>query len=968
MAQRIYLTAEEKILIHLFEYSKFRNQWEVPFNVTQEGIASAVGIARCNVSREIKKLREKNFIEERVAHIKSVVRKRKVYFLSMDGMVPAKQIKSHMENSQIRFRNKDGGLIEIKLIDLNKYLEVRPTMLEVLKHISSDGIIDYRALHVELTQDYLDFTDKAPSLKYFFGREDEIKGITSILEQGNKRIIVIQGLAGVGKTALATKLLEDYKQKMNIFWFKFYEWSTLHNLLTHISDFLKPLNRTRLKSYIETVKRLDINEISEILTVDLKDLQVLLIFDDMNKIENNPKTKQFFQSLIELSYIIKGLKIVFLSRQFIQIYTPKDSSEEGIVSEISLYGLDENSSNKLLAQRQVEPEKFKRIYELTKGHPLFLELVNPQETLNNLSLHSDIKKYIHSEIFMKLPEDSRKLLGIASVFRFPIKASVFFTDPKISYDTIDRLVEKRFLIEFAGGYVIHDLVREFFYNRLTPHVRLGYHKSAADYYTIEFERLSVSAVMDTEEDSEDDPKETIDTAEAAKKPSPEVLNSKMDKKFLKERKSLQLCLEAQYHSIMAEDHKEASRLAIDEGVRLISHGFLDEFMANLEKFSETNIGIDEWTTVQIFMGDILTIQGNWDNALKHYNISLNSSVKHGFKLKVAEAYRNIGAINFRRGDLVRATEFLHRAKDVSEKENDYHGIANVNYWLGVVLNRQGEYDKAIEHFNKCMTFAEKINFLPGIAKTYTGISDVLVNKGEYENAITNYMKSIDILDKTGNIFEKSEIYNRIGITYCKQGGHEDSAIKYYSKRIDISRNLGDIRGEGYGLSNAAECYASKGQLQTALDFCDRALAIFKKMDEKRMVSNTLMVYGIVYGYKHEWIKSVQYFNDAMKIAKDINSLDLQAQIHFNFGFAMRDLGKSLNAGYQEQLNPLAASERIDRGNIKKDKIFRTPKNAKEAIEYAKSNLLRSIEIYRNLKNIVKVEKLTREVQDLSKVA
>jgi ATP-dependent Clp protease ATP-binding subunit ClpA len=242
MTQRIYLTAEEKILIHLFDYSKFRNQWEVPFNVTQEGIASAVGIARCNVSREIKKLREKNYIEERVAHIKSVVRKRKVYFLSMEGMVPAKQIKDHLENSEIKFRDKNSTLHEIKLNEVNKYLDIRPTMLEILRHVTSDGIVDYRAIQVELTQEFLDFTDKAPKLKYFFGRTNEITEIENLLDQDKRRIIVIQGIAGVGKTALATKLIEDYKQKFNVFWFKFYEWSTLNNLLTHISDFLSTLN------------------------------------------------------------------------------------------------------------------------------------------------------------------------------------------------------------------------------------------------------------------------------------------------------------------------------------------------------------------------------------------------------------------------------------------------------------------------------------------------------------------------------------------------------------------------------------------------------------------------------------------------------------------------------------------------------------------------------------------------------
>jgi tetratricopeptide (TPR) repeat protein len=654
-----------------------------------------------------------------------------------------------------------------------------------------------------------------------------------------------------------------------------------------------------------------------------------------------------------------GVKIVLLSRQFLPVYNPNDTSPEGIVVEMSLTGLDEASSIELLEQRNVEPGKFKRIFELTKGHPLFLELVNPSETLDNLSLHSDIKKYIHSEIFMKLPEEERKLLGIASVFRYPIQSSVFFTESDISYETIDRLVEKRLLNEFTGGYMVHDLVREFFYQRLTPKLRNMYHKAAAEHYIIDFEKLSVTAELERE--TAEAPKDPSGATAVTEKPSPDVLETKMEKKFDKIRRAYQFCLEAQFHYIQSEEFDEAVRLVIDEGVKLISYGFLDEFLINLSKFPESKVDQSKWTTIQILIGDILTIQGEWDSALSHYNTALNICIAEGFHLRAAEAYRNIGGINFRRGEPKKAVNFLKRALEISEAESDNHGIANVHYWLGVIMNRQGEYDKAIEHFNTCMQFAEKINFLPGIAKTYTGISDVLVNKGEYENAIKNYLKSIDILDQTGDIYEKSEVYNRIGITYCKQGGHEDDAIKYYTKRIGISKNIGDIRGEGYGLSNAAECYASKGNLDTALEFCKKALVIFEKMNEKRMIANTLMVYGIIYGHKKDWKTSLGYFGESVSIAKDIDSLDMQAQIYFNYGFMLRDMGQALKS-MPEGSSFTAASATVDDSKFDDPSSdFRQPKKAEDAFSMARENLQKSIDLYKGLKNDVKVRRLSDEL-------
>ena len=44
---------QERILLHLLDYSDYKNSVEVPFSLSQMGIANAVAIARSNVPRAI---------------------------------------------------------------------------------------------------------------------------------------------------------------------------------------------------------------------------------------------------------------------------------------------------------------------------------------------------------------------------------------------------------------------------------------------------------------------------------------------------------------------------------------------------------------------------------------------------------------------------------------------------------------------------------------------------------------------------------------------------------------------------------------------------------------------------------------------------------------------------------------------------------------------------------------------------
>ena len=55
-------TVDEKVLMHLWDHSTLKDEREAPFEVTQHGIAAAVGIIRSAVPRSVKKLVEKGYI------------------------------------------------------------------------------------------------------------------------------------------------------------------------------------------------------------------------------------------------------------------------------------------------------------------------------------------------------------------------------------------------------------------------------------------------------------------------------------------------------------------------------------------------------------------------------------------------------------------------------------------------------------------------------------------------------------------------------------------------------------------------------------------------------------------------------------------------------------------------------------------------------------------------------------------
>ncbi len=98
-----HLTIRERILLHLSRF-KMVNEEEVynlPFDLTQDGIAAALGISRAHSSLELKKLRVAGKVRENQVHVIGSGIRRKVYYLEPDGKTESEYVRKKLEDAGI---------------------------------------------------------------------------------------------------------------------------------------------------------------------------------------------------------------------------------------------------------------------------------------------------------------------------------------------------------------------------------------------------------------------------------------------------------------------------------------------------------------------------------------------------------------------------------------------------------------------------------------------------------------------------------------------------------------------------------------------------------------------------------------------------------------------------------------------------------------------------------------------------
>ena len=92
------ITVKERILLHLARYSNVLpgQIYNVPFDLTQDGIAMVVGITRAHASIDLKKLGETGLVMNWLAHQKGARSKRLVYSITKEGLTRAEESKGRL--------------------------------------------------------------------------------------------------------------------------------------------------------------------------------------------------------------------------------------------------------------------------------------------------------------------------------------------------------------------------------------------------------------------------------------------------------------------------------------------------------------------------------------------------------------------------------------------------------------------------------------------------------------------------------------------------------------------------------------------------------------------------------------------------------------------------------------------------------------------------------------------------------
>ncbi len=265
----------------------------------------------------------------------------------------------------------------------------------------------------------------------------------------------------------------------------------------------------------------------------------------------------------------------------------------------------------------------------------------------------------------------------------------------------------------------------------------------------------------------------------------------------------------------------------------------------------------------------------------------------------------MGLAHDRLAEVDKAIEYHEQALVISREIGDRRGEGNRLGNLGLAYADLGKIGKAIEYYEKALLIQREIGDKRGEGNQLGNLGLVYADLGKIDKAIEYYEKALVIQREIGDRRGEGTALGNLGLAYAGLG-KIDKAIEYYEKALVISREIGDRGGEGNHLGNMGAAYFILGQTIKAIEYYEQALFIAKNIGERRNEGNWLGNLGSAYGVMGEVPKAIEYYDQALVIAKEIGDRRGEGNQLGNLGSAYLQLGqKEKGTEYLEQCLKIA---------------------------------------------------------------
>ncbi len=241
----------------------------------------------------------------------------------------------------------------------------------------------------------------------------------------------------------------------------------------------------------------------------------------------------------------------------------------------------------------------------------------------------------------------------------------------------------------------------------------------------------------------------------------------------------------------------------------------------------------------------------------------------------------------------RLIELLNRNSEMDENAYILKSICLKN--LGIIEFIRGNYVVSTDYYKQQLELSRKIEDLEGESSALIGLGQNLIVSGEYLKANETYLFLQDIADKISDkrLFKKLVMAAKSGLGNIQiYLGQYELAIPYFQAQLTIARQLSDESEKIQALANLGNAYSLTGDHLAAVESQLSALKITHLIQNPQDEAKILAHLGFSFYIQNEYRAAISFYKQSLTISRSIGLFLQEAEALEKVGVLEGKLAKS----------------------------------------------------------------------------
>jgi tetratricopeptide (TPR) repeat protein/transcriptional regulator with XRE-family HTH domain len=315
----------------------------------------------------------------------------------------------------------------------------------------------------------------------------------------------------------------------------------------------------------------------------------------------------------------------------------------------------------------------------------------------------------------------------------------------------------------------------------------------------------------------------------------------------------------------------------------------DTIIAALES-AESQDKREELVQITCGFAPFLILRGFYQQASQHLEKAHKVAQQQQNTYGVTGTLLYLGQISQKQGNFAQAEQYFQAGLELARNEQQSERVCEILTGLGSIKWRMGEYDQAMQYLHEGLILARETKNNQQIVGLLRILGSVVGSRGNPSQATIYFQEGLKLAQELGDREQICVLLSNLGKA-ANEMGQTIQSEQYYKQGLHLARQIGDREQTCVLLINLGDLIGELGNYKQAEQYFQEGLMLARQINHREWISALLINLGSTIVKERKYQEAEVYFQEGLTIAKQIGMPRITATCLYEYGILYLDCNK-----------------------------------------------------------------------------